>query len=248
MNGLTDAGESALSAGPALDLPAELQAINKAYVSSSAFADLLTRATQLASDFDELMSLAQVGRSTQDALKLAAREVQFGGVLARAGMFRPAFGSLRLALEVGSWGIFLSTDEMASRRWLTNLQDVSWSMAVAGERGVLTTQFANVFFPELAEHVDDYHGRATSLYRTLSGFVHGEVRTHALAGTIAYSEESLSQVRVAIGDVGELLLFMFLLRYASDIHSLTSAAEAALQNALGHLSPVREWLEAKDRN
>jgi hypothetical protein len=142
----------------------------RAYRSSRAFAESVTRSSRFAADLEFLIrAVPSMSVSTRRALELTAREVQFAALLGRLGIYRAAFGALRLALESATWGIFLSTDEIAARQWLSSVADLKWSSCVYGPRGVLTGEFADVFFPGLAEGTVSFQAKARDLYRELSG-------------------------------------------------------------------------------
>jgi hypothetical protein len=227
---------------------AEFDAIAQAYGESRPFADVLTRATKFAADVSGLVAQTPtMGRPTADALALCAREIQFAAVLGRAGMYRPAFGSLRLALEAVSWGVFLSTDEIASRRWMSNVEDLRWSSSVSGERGVLTSQFAEVFCPGLAPTTDEYLARAQTLYRELSGFVHGEVRTHVLTASIRFDAQSMEELRRRSVELIEIAIFMYSIRFLNDLERLDSTGESAITEGLGHIEYVRNRIASIER-
>jgi len=236
-------------AAPQQPDPAELEAIRTAYLASASFADVLTRATKFAGDIQALVDLTpSMGVSTADAMALCARELQFAAVLGRSGMFRPAFGAVRLALEAVSWGVYLSTDEIASRRWLSNIEDLKWSSSVSGDRGALTEAFATIFFPSLSVFSNSYLTRAQTLYRDLSGFVHGEVRTHALTLAIEFNPELMQRLKDASQELVEIALFMYTVRFLDGLSRIDRVSEDALVETLGHLEPMRTRLETLERN
>jgi hypothetical protein len=244
-----DSEEFGAGASGLLLVAPELEAINQAYGESQPFADVLTRATKFAADVSSLVAQSPtMGQSTADAFALCAREVQFAAVLGRAGMYRPAFGSLRLALEAVSWGIFLSTDEIASRRWLSNIENLRWSSSVSGDRGILTSQFAEVFCRGLGPNIDSYLLRSQTLYRELSGFVHGEVRTHLLTASIRFDVKSMEELRSRSVELIELAMFMYALRFLDDLEVLDSAGESAIIEGIGHIEYVRLRVASIERS
>ncbi|OLF39699.1 hypothetical protein, partial [Psychrobacter sp. Rd 27.2] len=93
------------------------------------------------------------------------------------GMYRQAFASLRLALEMGLGTIHFSVHKMELNEWLDGRADIKWSSLIDEYNGVLSQRFAKAFLKELSGKIDDYRKQASSTYRKLSEFVHGNNET-----------------------------------------------------------------------
>ena len=89
------------------------------------------------------------------------------------GLYRQAFSSLRLALEMGLAAIYFSANKMELHEWLDGRMDIKWSKLVDEENGVLSKRFAKAFFSDMGGEVENYRKNTISVYRKLSEYVHG---------------------------------------------------------------------------
>ena len=80
----------------------------------------------LSSDLLIWSDILQVRRPEMKVLENVAYELQFSIFLVASGLYRQAFASLRLILELALSGILFSSDEFYFRKWKQGLADVSW--------------------------------------------------------------------------------------------------------------------------
>ena len=157
------------------------------------------------------------------------------------GMYRQAFASLRLALEMGLGAIHFSVHKMELNEWLDGRADIRWSSLVDEENGVLSIRFANAFFKELSGEINGYRSKAVSTYRKLSEYVHGNSDTWLLSGlTLRYNQKLFDAYFKHITEVSEVIIFIMTCRY---IKSFDASALESLQfipEDLSHLPVIRE--------
>src|SRR5262245_43966363 len=60
----------------------------------------------------------------------ARRELGFATFAASAGLYRLAYGGLRLFLELSFAAVYFSANELHRRRWLSDREDFSWAKAL----------------------------------------------------------------------------------------------------------------------
>jgi hypothetical protein len=111
----------------------------------------------------------------------ALNEVTVGLFLLASGLYRPAFVSLRLFLELSLASVHFSTNRLELAEWLGGVRDVHWASLSDSEQGVLSPRYAKAFFPELSESVLIYNAIGRKIYRELSEFVHGNHHTWGIS-------------------------------------------------------------------
>jgi hypothetical protein len=68
------------------------------------------------------------------------------------GLYRGAFTSLRLALEMLCGAVYFSAHNIEYIEWQNGSQDIIWSKLICPDNGILSKRFSNAYFPELSEH------------------------------------------------------------------------------------------------
>ena len=113
----------------------------------------------------------------KNVLRIVSTQLDTSALNMSLGMYRQAFTSLRLALEMSLGVIYFSINKLEHYEWLKGQNDIKWSKLIDKDNGVLSRRFANAFFPELSSDIISQNGKAKSLYRELSEFVHGNYDT-----------------------------------------------------------------------
>lgn len=157
------------------------------------------------------------------------------------GMYRQAFASLRLALEMGLGATHFSVHKMELNEWLDGRADINWSRLIDKENGVLSKRFSNAFFKELSSEMGFYREKSISTYRKLSEFVHGNNETWVRSGLkVSYNQELFDAYFSHFTAVSEVLIFIITCRY---IKLFDDAALESLQfipEELSHIPVIRE--------
>lgn len=180
-------------------------------------------------------------RKEATVFQYAVTEFQFAQFALGLGLYRQAFSSLRLTLEMSLATVAFSANEMKLRQWLKDDGDIFWSEIIHEETGVLGSQFAQAFFPDLSTHVATYRAMATKVYRECSEYVHGNADTHSnLPREIEYSRDIVLSWCDKADVVRRAILFAFLLRYSDDLDDTQrEIMEPVWCDALGHIEAVR---------
>ena len=157
------------------------------------------------------------------------------------GMYRQAFASLRLALEMGLGTIYFSVHKMELNEWLDSRADIKWSSLIDEYNGVLSQRFAKAFFKELSSKIDGYRSQAVSTYRKLSEFVHGNNETWVHSGLkISYNEDLFEEYFIHLTAVFEVIVFVMTCRYIKLFDDSTLESLQFIPEELSHISVIRE--------
>lgn len=157
------------------------------------------------------------------------------------GMYRQAFASLRLALEMGLGATHFSVHKMELNEWLDGRADIKWSSLVDTENGVLSKRFSNAFFKELSGEMNNYREKAISTYRKLSEFVHGNNETWVKSGLkVSYNKDLFDAYFSHLTVVSEVIIFILTCRYVKQFDSNALESLQFIPEELSHIPVVRE--------
>ncbi|WP_057461934.1 hypothetical protein [Pseudovibrio sp. POLY-S9] len=132
-----------------------------------------------------------------------------------SGHYRQANNSLRLFAELSLSTILFSANEIHLRLWLMGRKDINWKSVTCLESGVFSKEFANVFFPDLADFGRQYQAIAVTFYRECSEFVHGNPRTYESDQQIAFKPDLFDDWNDRASAASRVVKFAFILRYTS---------------------------------
>ncbi|WP_130732915.1 hypothetical protein [Komagataeibacter xylinus] len=157
------------------------------------------------------------------------------------GLYRQAFSSLRLALEMGLAAIYFSARKLEFNEWIDGRMDIKWSKLVDEENGVLSKRFAKAFFSDMVEEVEKYRDNSISVYRNLSEYVHGNNETWINSGIkISYNEEFFEKYCVYYKIVCEVILFTTMCRYVKTLDEKDRESLQFLPEEFNHILKIRE--------
>lgn len=184
-------------------------------------------------------------RYEAELYELAIKEVQLSLLAALGASYRQAFVGLRLALEHWFAGIHYSTNEINFRKWELGKRDTSWSQLNDGEDGILSDEFANIFWSQTEQRISTYRSLATSVYRECSEYVHGNPKTHLyLPKQLKYDAKSFLSWKDKLDTIKLLFVYTFVVRFGG---SLTNNDREKISQVvlatIGHLKEVRELFE-----
>lgn len=195
---------------------------------------------QLADDLETIGKLIKPAPEHYVVLN-ASRELQISALALFSGLYRPAFGSLRLSLELMLGALHFSAHRLELAEWMNGKKDLNWSSLVDTDNGVLSIRFADAFFPELRDDVSKYNGTVRKVYRDLSEFVHGNVHTWKLTPAhLNFNKELHDRWCRHLKSIAEVAFFGFSLRYLKEVDpkNLTHL-EAPVIERLGHIETIR---------
>lgn len=159
------------------------------------------------------------------------------------GLYRQAFSTLRLALEMGLGVAYFSIHKLEHTEWLKGKSDIRWAKLVDEGDGVLSKRFVNAFFPELEGFANHYLELTTKTYRTLSEFVHGNYQTWVKSGiVIKISPELIKSYFDLFKKVSEILLFVLCCRYLKSFPASQLDSMEFISEELNFIGPIREFM------
>lgn len=180
--------------------------------------------------------------SEQNVLNIVSSQIEASTLSASMGMYRQAFASLRLALEMGLATAHFSAHRLDFHEWLDGRRDIKWATIIDQDEGVLSARFAKAFFPEFSADTSAYRSQAIELYRKLSEFVHGNSDTWIGCGTkISFSEENILSYFKSASSVGEVILFVIACRYLKTFSPQIRETMEFIPEEMNHLDYVREY-------
>jgi hypothetical protein len=139
---------------------------------ASADSTVLGRAQEQVAELDRWREVLS-SRPESIALQHGVCEATVGLFLLVSGLYRPAFVSLRLSMELCLASIHFSVNRLDLAEWLGGRRDNRWSELIDYEKGVLSVRYADAFFPELKNSVAIYNTIGSKVYRELSEYVSG---------------------------------------------------------------------------
>jgi hypothetical protein len=157
------------------------------------------------------------------------------------GLYRQAFASLRLALEMGLATMYFSVNKMELHEWLDGRSDIKWSKLVDEENGVLSSRFSNAFFSECSSYTNGYREKAIYTYRKLSEYVHGNNETWAKSGLkLSYNSDLIEFYFESYKTISEVILFAAVCRYRLLLDDATRESLQFIPEEFNHISEFRE--------
>jgi hypothetical protein len=155
-----------------------------------------------------------------DQLRAARRELALAEFCAASGLYRQAFASLRLFLELSFAAVHFSVHEFERRRWKSDKSDFSWSRALDEQTGLLSKQFVDEFAPQCRDDAAKFAGDAAHTYRYCSQFIHGKARvSEFLPESLEYSSEAVGNWCEHASLCGIAVLFLLYIRYGAELNA-----------------------------
>jgi hypothetical protein len=202
---------------------------------------LLGKAHTVAYDLSVLATVIS-DLDEKEMLKTVCVQIESSCLALSLGLYRPAIGGLRLALELGLGCMYFSANKLAHREWMQN-GDLKWSVVNSETDGALSQRFVKAFFPELCEAAPEFFTRAGLVYRALSEYVHGNSDTWLESGLALTRNDALrSLYNEKLDEVALTIKFAFCCRY---LKALTEEAKDIVSPAtadLNYVAAVREIL------
>lgn len=148
---------------------------------------------------DEALSRLQLwigvlaGRPELPALNAAADELDSGLHNLACGLYREAYGNLRLNLELSMAAVNFSVDELALRQWLRDKSDIVWSALIRDvdkETYALNSAFVEAFNEDMGGRWSQFRTIANTLHRELSAHVHGAASTQRASRVLEFRRDT----------------------------------------------------------
>jgi hypothetical protein len=162
-----------------------------------------------------------------------------------SGLYRQAYGSLRLAVELSAGMCWFSTHRLDLAEWQSGERDLIWKEIANEDEGILSPRYRKAFFPELNEE-RKYNSLNKKLYRELSEYVHGNARTWTGPDDIKYDEQLHRSWFEKLETCMVITTVMLSLRYLQEIGD-TDVEKLApiLRRRVAHVSAIAKHLEER---
>ncbi|MFL7008850.1 hypothetical protein [Enterovibrio norvegicus] len=175
-------------------------------------------------------------------LEMVSTQLESATLNMAYGMYRQAFTSLRLALEMGLGAAYFSVHKLELQEWLDGRADIKWSSLTDENNGVLSKRFTKAFFPEFEKDIDEYLRKSKEVYRGLSEYVHGNNETwEACSIKISYDDNLADFYFKNINIISEIILFILCCRYLKSFDVGIIDNLQFLPEEMNHISYVREF-------
>lgn len=228
------------------DLVGHYEAIAEATreVRKQAFSEL--EALQSAhSSIDEVRAWHQALQNRPEAIIFAQviSGLELGLFALVSGLYRQAYGSLRLAVELIAGVSWFSSHRLDLAEWQTGERDLIWREITNPDEGILSPRYRKAFFPELNEE-RKYNSLYSKLYRELSEHVHGNARTWEAPDNIGFDKALHNQWLEKLQTFMLVMNVLLSLRYLQEIaEEHIRRLEPILRTRVPQVSAVMKFLE-----
>lgn len=162
-------------------------------------------------------------RTEMKILENVAYELQFSVFLVASGLYRQAFASLRLVLELALSGIVFSSDEFYFRKWKQGLVDISWKKITDEDTGIFSTTWLKAFYKSELEQKDkqditEIAKLAKETYRQLSEYVHGGNYTwETNESHLVFNQTQFDLWKKLSDNISRIIFYSLLIRFSQDL-------------------------------
>lgn len=161
-------------------------------------------------------------------------------------MYRSAFTSLRLSMEMLFGSIYYSTSLLEFIEWEKSLRDLNWKTINDPDNGILSPRFANAFFKEIDDVRIEYLEKANNLYRELSEFVHGNNHTWNFRdNSVNIDDKEIERFGKSIGEYLEIASFVLSLRYLKTLEKSNLEQVEPMLDSLSHVKSISTYFAGK---
>jgi hypothetical protein len=162
-----------------------------------------------------------------------------------SGLYRQAYGSLRLAVELSAGISWFSTHRLDLAEWQTGQFDLVWREITNTDEGILSPRYRKAFFPEFKEE-KKYDSLCKTLYRELSEYVHGNARTWAGPDDIRFDDELQADWLNRLETYLLVATVLFAVRYLQEVsRNDLEKLQPVLRSRVSHVEAIVKYLEEK---
>lgn len=171
----------------------------------------------------------------------AIEELDISCLQMMQGLYRGAFASMRLSLEMLCGSIYFSAHNIEYKEWSHGNRDLSWSQLVCPDNGVFSKRFTDAYFSELKSSSGEFHEKTKKLYRELSEMVHGNSKTWNYENpALNYNEGLRANYKVYLDSYTLIANYILCLRFLNFLSSADiSELEPHLIECLGFNEEIR---------
>ncbi|WP_271911083.1 hypothetical protein [Vreelandella alkaliphila] len=180
--------------------------------------------------------------SEKKILRTVSSQLESATFSACKGMYRQAFVSLRLSLEMGLASAYFSAHKLELHEWLDGRGDIKWTSLICENDGVLSSRFSKAFFKEFGEDMGECRDNAKRIYRQLSEYVHGNNETWESSEIeLSFDEEKIETYFTLAKGVSEILLFVLSCRYLKSFSVDVLDSLEFIPEEMNHIGYIREY-------
>jgi len=146
------------------------------------------------------------------------------------GLYKHAYFALRSCIELLSFGIFLSTNELNYRLWKQGQFDISWAAIVDENSGVYSKNFIKCFAPNFSSTNSAFLRLSKNLYRECSEYVHSNFNIIVtLPESFMFDQKTFEDLGKKAEIATQIITYLFLIRYNE---KLDSVSKIKLENTI----------------
>lgn len=155
------------------------------------------------------------------------------------GVYRGAFASLRLSLEMLCGSIYFSAHNIEYKEWTMGNKDLMWSNLSCPDNGILSKRFSDAYFPELSNSTSGIQIKIKTLYRQLSEMVHGNNKTWNYDNpSLSFNESLRTNYKTHVEEYTIISNYVLCLRFLNFI--TPEGIEKVESHIIDHLSNIEE--------
>lgn len=179
---------------------------------------------------------------SSNMLRNAVEELDISCLQLMQGLYRSAFASLRLCLEMVCASLYYSAHDIQYKEWLNGSQDLIWSQLTCSDNGIFSIRFSKAYFPEISDHLSSLSTKTKTLYRTLSEMVHGNSNTWNFEKpNLKFNELVRKDYLKFLNELAIIANFGYCLRYLNSLeHHQIDAVEHHIIDRLNTYNEIRK--------
>lgn len=174
-------------------------------------------------------------------LNHAIEELDISCLQSLQGLYRGAYTSLRLALEMLCGAVYYSAYNIEFNEWSHGSRDIVWSTLTCEDNGILSKRFCNAYFKKATESSAPFLIKLKKLYRLLSEMVHGNNSTRQYNNpSLIWDREEVTKYQDCIETYKEVANFLLSIRFLKEI-DLTQHQDLSdhIGDTLQSVEPIR---------
>lgn len=151
-------------------------------------------------------------------LNHAIEELDISCLQSLQGLYRGAYTSLRLALEMLCGAIYYSAYNIEFNEWSHGSRDIVWSTLTSEDNGILSQRFCNAYFKNATTSSAEFLQKLKKLYRLLSEMVHGNNSTRQYNNpSLLLDSNEVRKYESCIDTYKEVANFLLSVRFLKEI-------------------------------
>jgi hypothetical protein len=177
-------------------------------------------------------------------LHAAMDELDSGFHNIASGLYREAYGNLRLSLELTMATVHFSVEELALRNWLRDKSDIVWSKLIRDDdkdKPFFSIDFVDAFNDDMGGRWNQFRKLANTLHRELSAHVHGAASRRRASRALVFNRDTALDWLDKCESAHLSWQYLMLARYSDHLKAMRPALSPAFLEMLAtHFSDVSD--------